>query len=240
MSVPNNYAFTLQNVCDAVYGDHNAGRTLAGCFTDSVATKFDSTYGSKTMSPKRMRGFRNYGVVSYGYLILDGTNASESEACSLFDPTGSYTVYCADSTLSVGSVLFSDSSLTTHEFAAASYWATCRDNNYTDRYGITVNSSSAVTHIANCSTYAFVTFDPTGLWKDNAGGTFTVNYVAGGYTFDLSCDDTWFTTSVSSITGTGSFTITIDANSTGIERISQISLFLSAVYSGGYGLRQDG
>jgi hypothetical protein len=61
--VPNTTTFTLQNVYDVVHG-HTAATTgdLQSCFDNSVAAYFDATYGSKTMSPKTLYGFRNYTV----------------------------------------------------------------------------------------------------------------------------------------------------------------------------------
>lgn len=63
-SVPNTATFSLFDVLNAVYGSHTSGN-LASAFTDSNAAYFDATYGSKTMSPKTMLGFRNYhsGVI---------------------------------------------------------------------------------------------------------------------------------------------------------------------------------
>lgn len=70
-SVPNTTTFNLWNVLDAVSGTHASGN-LSDAFTNSVETKFDAAYGSKTMSPKTLLGFRNYGYVApptgYGYL----------------------------------------------------------------------------------------------------------------------------------------------------------------------------
>jgi hypothetical protein len=56
-SVPNTTTFTLQDVANVV-GYNN----LSACFTNSDAAKFDATYGSKTMNPKTLYGFRNYGA----------------------------------------------------------------------------------------------------------------------------------------------------------------------------------
>ncbi len=60
-SVPNTTTFRFTQVAFAVHGDSASGRNLADAFTNSDAAKFDATYGSKTMSPKTMLGFRNYG-----------------------------------------------------------------------------------------------------------------------------------------------------------------------------------
>lgn len=58
-SVPNTTTFTLQDV-QSVVGYNN----LTDCFTNSNADYFDPAYGSKTMSPKTLYGFRNYTVFS--------------------------------------------------------------------------------------------------------------------------------------------------------------------------------
>lgn len=63
--VPDKAAFSLFDVLDAVYGSHASGN-LADAFADSDAAKFDPAYGSKTMSPQALLGFRNYGAVT-GY-----------------------------------------------------------------------------------------------------------------------------------------------------------------------------
>lgn len=59
-TVPDTETFSIFDVLDAVYGSHASGN-LASAFTDSDPTKFDPTYGSKTMSPQTLLGFRNYG-----------------------------------------------------------------------------------------------------------------------------------------------------------------------------------
>jgi hypothetical protein len=77
-SVPNTTTFTLQNVYDVVHG-HTAATTgdLQSCFDNSVAAYFDATYGSKTMSPKTLYGFRNYTVTcpNVGDAVLGGVVA---------------------------------------------------------------------------------------------------------------------------------------------------------------------
>lgn len=60
-TVPDNVTFSFNTVWDVIYGDHNAGRNMVQTFTDSDADLFDATYGSKTMSPQTLLGFRNYG-----------------------------------------------------------------------------------------------------------------------------------------------------------------------------------
>jgi hypothetical protein len=57
--VPNTDSFSLFDVLDAVYGSHSSGN-LSDAFTASNADYFDPAYGSKTMNPKTMMGFRNY------------------------------------------------------------------------------------------------------------------------------------------------------------------------------------
>lgn len=69
MAVPNTTSFTFQDVTTEIYGDTNAGRNLSSAFTDSDAAKFDPAYGSKTMSPKTLLGFRNYGAVTYYFSV---------------------------------------------------------------------------------------------------------------------------------------------------------------------------
>ena len=63
MAIPNNNLFSLQDVVNELYDpDYTPiGTGLSSCFTDSDAAQFDPVYGSKTMSPKKLSGFRNYG-----------------------------------------------------------------------------------------------------------------------------------------------------------------------------------
>lgn len=59
-SVPNTSTFTIGQVMLAIYGDSTVGRVTTTVFADSNASYFDATYGSKTMSPQTINGFRNY------------------------------------------------------------------------------------------------------------------------------------------------------------------------------------
>jgi len=76
MAVPNTTTFNFWNVSDEIYGDHASGRNLDSAFTDSNAAYFDSTYGSKTMSPKTLYGFRNYGSPGETISFVSGTGYS--------------------------------------------------------------------------------------------------------------------------------------------------------------------
>ena len=67
MAVPNTNTFSLKDVTTGIYGDTNSSRNLLSCFADSDTAQFDSFYGSKTMNPKTLSGFRNYGH-NYYYL----------------------------------------------------------------------------------------------------------------------------------------------------------------------------
>ena len=96
--IPDSYAYTLKDVCDAVYGSHGTGKNLKDCFTDSDASKFDATYGSKTMSPKTLKGFRHYGAVctrpSYTYYtydfytVVNGVTVTAGNVCTIHSITG--------------------------------------------------------------------------------------------------------------------------------------------------------
>lgn len=59
-TVPNTATFTLGQVTKVIYGDSAVGRNTATIFADSNAAYFDATYGSKTMNPQTINGFRNY------------------------------------------------------------------------------------------------------------------------------------------------------------------------------------
>lgn len=67
MAVPNTNTFNLKDVTIEIYNDTNGGRNLLSCFADSDAAQFDQFYGSKTMNPKTLLGFRNYnGILPNG------------------------------------------------------------------------------------------------------------------------------------------------------------------------------
>lgn len=70
-SVPNTNTFRFTQVVFAVYGDSTAGRNLSDTFTASDAAYFDATYGSKTMSPQTINGFRNYRPTFLSAAIYD-------------------------------------------------------------------------------------------------------------------------------------------------------------------------
>lgn len=83
--VPNTATFTIGQVMVAVYGDSTVGRNTATVFADSNADLFDATYGSKTMSPQTINGFRNYGsctrpgglTTSYFYSKVNGVSITD-------------------------------------------------------------------------------------------------------------------------------------------------------------------
>lgn len=95
-SVPNTTTFSQWDVFDAIYGIHTSGH-LAGAFTDAVASKFDPAYGSKTMSPQTMLGFRNYGCTRPGgltnalfYSRVNGSAITAGNVCTIT------TIFCGD------------------------------------------------------------------------------------------------------------------------------------------------
>lgn len=81
--VPNRATFTIGHVMKAVYGDSTSGRNTSTVFADSDAAKFDAVYGSKTMSPQTINGFRNYGAVTAPTVITTAISAiTETTATS--------------------------------------------------------------------------------------------------------------------------------------------------------------
>lgn len=62
-SVPNTNTFNLQNVYDVV-STHTPATIgqLQSCFDNSINSYFDPQYGSKTMNPQTLYGFRNYMI----------------------------------------------------------------------------------------------------------------------------------------------------------------------------------
>ena len=72
MRVPNTNTFTLKNVYDSVQShtvDATVGNSLSACFNMSWDTAFDPLYGSKTMSPRKLSGFRNYSPNLLGGIV---------------------------------------------------------------------------------------------------------------------------------------------------------------------------
>jgi hypothetical protein len=65
MSVPNTNTFTLQDVCNEIYGSYS-GWSLSDCFADSNANGFDASYEG---SHDRLSNFRNYTHVTRSFSI---------------------------------------------------------------------------------------------------------------------------------------------------------------------------
>lgn len=89
-SVPNTSSFSFWHVCDAIYGDHNAGRNLVQCFADADAAKFDAVYNNSSYAPANsLLRFRNYGgsVGTYDDWRLP-TRAEQALMYSNLGPTG--------------------------------------------------------------------------------------------------------------------------------------------------------
>lgn len=74
-TVPNTTTFSLQDVCNEIYGQFTAGMNLNQCFTDATGT-FDPSYvGSKNS----LLNFRNYTHSFVGIRVtLDASMASEN------------------------------------------------------------------------------------------------------------------------------------------------------------------
>ena len=70
--VPNTATFSLTDVCDVIYGNHNAGKSLSGCFSSANSTYFDATYNTNSYAPANsLLRFRNYGFS--GNICTTGT-----------------------------------------------------------------------------------------------------------------------------------------------------------------------
>ena len=89
MAIPNNNLFSLQDVINELYDPDYIpiGTGLSSSFTDSDAAQFDPFYGSKTMSPKKLSGFCNYGH-NYYYLYKRYLYSPESLNWLKIIPTG--------------------------------------------------------------------------------------------------------------------------------------------------------
>jgi hypothetical protein len=92
ISVPNTTTFTVGHVMRAVYGDSIPGRNSSTLFADSNAAYFDPSYGSKTMSPPIINGFRNYNGFFRSAEICD--EFTRNNCAEGFH--GDTAVYCLD------------------------------------------------------------------------------------------------------------------------------------------------
>jgi len=166
-SVPNTTTFTLQDVYNVVHS-HASSTTpnLQSCFDNSVADYFDPAYGSKTMNPKTLYGFRNYTISSCSlpYIIANSCGSptdTEMQVSATISSDGGCTVtsrgfqYSTDNTFTtiIGSV-------TSAGTGTGQYYATIT--------GLTPN-----THYY---------FRP---WATNAAGTYYGNSVVGSGCFTL-------------------------------------------------------
>jgi hypothetical protein len=88
-TVPNTTTFTLGQVTKVIYGDSTVGRNTSTLFADSNAAYFDATYGSKTMSPQTINGFRNYKASDVSVSNQSATATGASSADISFDITSS-------------------------------------------------------------------------------------------------------------------------------------------------------
>lgn len=70
MAVPNTDTFSFFDVCDELYGAHPSYSNLVQAFYDSDSLRFDPAYGSKTMNPQTLLGFRNYKGTPYSNWYL--------------------------------------------------------------------------------------------------------------------------------------------------------------------------
>lgn len=78
--VPNHDHITLGHIVQVLYGDSTAGRNTLTIFDDAIAAKFDPNYGSKTMNPQTLNGFRNYGYLPPTVTTATITNIAETTA----------------------------------------------------------------------------------------------------------------------------------------------------------------
>ena len=74
--VPNTETFSL---ADVVYVIAPTSNTLYDCFEESNAAYFDPAYGSKTMSPRTLLGFRNYDKPGGTNIPITYINSTSSE-----------------------------------------------------------------------------------------------------------------------------------------------------------------
>ena len=76
-SVPDTTTFSLQDVINVVKVSYpTVTNDLQSCFDNSVSGYFDVTYGSKTMSPKTLLGFRNYQVIRGNVIVFEICNSN--------------------------------------------------------------------------------------------------------------------------------------------------------------------
>lgn len=81
MGVPNTDTFTLQDVVDEV---NPTTDELVDCFSDAIASKFDSTYSG---DKNELLNFRNYGaIVNLRYFVIN--NTGQTRFFSYTNPSG--------------------------------------------------------------------------------------------------------------------------------------------------------
>lgn len=149
--VPNTTTFSLFDVLDAVYGSHSSGN-LSSAFTASNSAFFDATYGSKTMSPKTMLGFRNY----------HDTNKPTVTTYPAF----MYNTYTEKSVQGLGEVLsIGGSAVTTRGLC----WSTSPNPTLSDAY--TSGGSGIGAYAINTPTIASVTTWHFRAYATNSYGT---------------------------------------------------------------------
>lgn len=105
MPVPNTNTFSLQDVIDEI--ENNGGNnvsSLSGCFSEAIATGFDSNYeGSKD----RLSNFRNYSHLQYSIIQVGKLIETPAEACGLSQGTSPIVVDYGD-TLITAQNLYAD------------------------------------------------------------------------------------------------------------------------------------
>ena len=117
MGVPNTTTFDLQDVVDEI---NPTTDDLADCFSDAVASKFDSSYeGSKN----QLLNFRNYGAASLNQFQGSGGQSDFKFLCSQSINTN-YWHNGSASTPVVGDIVYTNSAGTSafgNRFLATNY-----------------------------------------------------------------------------------------------------------------------
>ena len=96
--VPDTNTFSLQDIVNAT-----GGTSLNEAFNNSVTGNFDARYGSKTMSPKMMLGFRNYKTNLFD-VTLDSVIATKEGITRGFASAATLTNYSGIAIISRGFV----------------------------------------------------------------------------------------------------------------------------------------
>ncbi len=181
-------------------------------------------------SGNTLTGAVDCSTIDYHMYIASQAGYSSAEtACGNTSSPGD-TIYCADATLTASSTLFYDTALTMPYSDENDYntykWIHPIENSGDVYSYFTGDESNTTTNLTQCISYG-LTVSPSDFYTDSSlENSFYVEYTSDSNTYTVTTDDEWLTPSVSSITGSGSFYISLSVNSTGNYRVGTVNISL--------------